>query len=625
MSVHLMGSKARVGSKFYKKVQFQDCFKVKVLFEKLSPICDLDDFIKEAERLSSLAGIPTSTVAKKIPPKDTKALYDKTYETWCKSQRLCREANVAFNVTVDPWKDPQHYLDEVRVPDALKEHLWGLRYLFQMLMEPYKRTKGVFMGPGMARMKDMKLSSSKFSKLDNWGAWSNPVFLPFDYENVDVLTYDEYIHVNRFVPAKYSQVAKDKTKNRSIVVGCPAQISAQRQIDKAIRRVLKMRGIDLETLANYNRLKAYIGSEVGSIDTLDLSSASDHISIGLIAYLCKGSRSTESLFIDLMSTCNAIIDVGHTDNATLLVYSEGVDGMGNPAIFSLESALFTCIIAWGCMFGRPWLYSALDLPRASDKGNLIWRGSVVKWRWFASFGDDQAPPSILPKSFWRQLYSSLYMVMNEDKSFGLDDFGNDVPFRESCGADFSGGNLVRGFYLKNREPTLYDAVRMYNFFTLYYELDDKAFKATPLGKKLRNKVMRLTSGCWANVVLFTTSKFVWENRVPDNFLLFRGLYGTPQKALMWDDGSFHSYQPFWVSDERVEYTAKDLALLACESVEERTVFWYEANRKRFFGYAPLSEKDWLAIENSLSSDLAFGRRCSDADYDDIMDMTKVFN
>lgn len=636
MSVQLMGSIARVESKFYTRIH-DGSSNTKVVFNRLDAICPLPDFVKEAERLSRIAGINPATVTKKIPAEELLELFDVTQEAWFKSQNLCLKANEAFGLgEVDPWEDPAVLLTRVHAPDSLKEEVWGLRYMFQLLMEPYARTSGHFTGPGVAvteydtrnslKKNFDSVSSSRFIKFDNWGVWSNPYFNPlrFDDDQTKELSLDRPQRWG-FEPAHYSQVAKDTSKNRSIVVGTPCQVSAQRMVDKAIRRVLRMKGIDLETLANFNRLKAFEGSINGNIDTLDLSSASDHISIGLLAYLCRGSRSTERLFMDVMTTRNAIIRTGGVLDedveyaaAQLYTYSQGVDGMGNPAIFSLESAIFTAINAWVCLFEPS--NSSVDglcIPSATRGGNLLWKGKTVKWKYFASFGDDQAPPSTVPLELWREIYQRLFMVLNKDKSFGLDDFGHDSMFRESCGADFQSGRLVRGFYLKTREPNLYDALRLYNFFSLYYGLTAKDFDS-----KLYKKTKRMCVGAWIDKSVFITSNFLFENRIPDNFLIVEGCKGTPCKTLVWHTGARRAWKPFWQKTQS-ECTAVDLALLACEG-QESTVHWYDKCQYRYFALRELNEADWAAYLSSNTRDLAFGRRSSEQDAEDVIMMQEIF-
>jgi len=635
MSVSLMGSKPRVESKFYTRIH-DGSSNAKVMFNRLDCIYPLDAFIKEAERLSRIAGINAATVAKKIPSEDPSQLTDVTRKAWFQSQSLCLRANEDFGLgEVNPWENPSLLLERVHAPSSLADEIWGLRLMFQQLMEPYARTSGHFTGPGVA-VKDYEIntietrkdtSSSRFVKYDNWGLWSNPYFNPLEFD--DSLTEELSADIPqrwRFKPAKYSQVAKDTSKNRSIVIGTPCQISAQRMVDKAIRRVLRMKGIDLQTLANFNRLKAYEGSINGNIDTLDLSSASDHISIGLFAYLCRGSKSTERLFHDVMTTRNAIIKTGglaqdgtRGETAQLYTYSQGVDGMGNPAIFPLESAIFTAINAWVCLFepsrGQN---DSLCIPSATRGGNLLWKGKTVKWKYFASFGDDQAPPSTVPLELWREIYQRLYMVLNKDKSYGLDDFGQDSMFRESCGADFQGGRLVRGFYLKTREPNLYDAVRLYNFFSLYYGLTADVFNDCKLYKKIK----RVCVGAWIDKSVFITSDFLFENRIPDNFLIVSGCTGTPTKTLVWHTGAQKAWKPFWLKCDS-ECTAVDLALLACEG-QESTVHWYDSCQYRYFALRELNEVDWAAYLSSNTRDLAFGRRSSEQDAEDVITMQEIF-
>lgn len=169
--------------------------------------------------------------------------------------------------------------------------------------------------------------------------------------------------------------------------------------------------IDLGTQQFVNRALACKGSIDGTVATLDLSSASDTISVDLIAeYVPYGFRQ----WLMLTRSYYCKIEDGKSELLKM------VSTMGNGFTFPLETAIFSCAIA-AC-------YRTLGIPRITNA--------------WSCFGDDIIVPTAL-SSVVRRLLHLLGFQVNDKKSF---DVG---PFRESCGGDYLSGSPVRGVHLRD--------------------------------------------------------------------------------------------------------------------------------------------------------------------------------
>ena len=170
---------------------------------------------------------------------------------------------------------------------------------------------------------------------------------------------------------------------------------------------LRLARIDIRDQTRNQRLAMY-GSISGEIATLDLSSASDSVSIGLVMYLLP--MDWAELILDLRT--DAVVYNGER------IVLEKVSSMGNGFTFPLETLIFWALAQ-----------SCVDLcknPRQME-------ASV--------YGDDIiVPTDAVP--LLREVLTETGFVLNDAKSFW------DGPFRESCGHDYLRGISVRPAYVK---------------------------------------------------------------------------------------------------------------------------------------------------------------------------------
>lgn len=168
--------------------------------------------------------------------------------------------------------------------------------------------------------------------------------------------------------------------------------------------------IDLETQPLINQRLAWEGSKTGRFSTIDLSSASDSISLSM----CRAFLP--SWFLDLLMLLRSSTTLLDGEPKTLHMIST----MGNGFTFPLQTIIFSCLIRAA--------YVVAEMP-LHDTEN------------WACFGDDL----ICESSCFRyvsRLLSLLGFEANSAKTF------SQGPFRESCGADFFRGQPVRPAFIK---------------------------------------------------------------------------------------------------------------------------------------------------------------------------------
>jgi len=172
-------------------------------------------------------------------------------------------------------------------------------------------------------------------------------------------------------------------------------------------------GISMSHQPEVNRRLARIGSQDGSFSTIDLSSASDSISISLCRDLLPGWFFATLMELRSPST---LVD-GEK------VPLEMISTMGNGFTFPLQTIIFSCII------------------RASHQiaGLPVLGGSGRNW---SCFGDDLICDTRAYRNV-RRLLELTGFTPNYSKTFF------EGAFRESCGTDWLSGQPVRGVYLKS--------------------------------------------------------------------------------------------------------------------------------------------------------------------------------
>jgi hypothetical protein len=190
----------------------------------------------------------------------------------------------------------------------------------------------------------------------------------------------------------------------------------------------RMFGIDLSTQPELNSLMAWSGSLTGQLCTVDLESASDSVSLGML----KACLPRQIFgILETLRTPNVRLPDGTIHPLYM------VSTMGNGFTFPLQTLIFAsavkaCYLESGITTVKP-------LPGESNKAYLT-RCDLLRPE-SGVFGDD----IIVDVRVYQKLVRLLQILgfrVNADKSFF------EGPFRESCGYDYYSGRNVRAVYLK---------------------------------------------------------------------------------------------------------------------------------------------------------------------------------
>lgn len=195
------------------------------------------------------------------------------------------------------------------------------------------------------------------------------------------------------------------------------------------KRLHRFFGIDLSVQPSINRYMARLGSlGIGGSDdrgfaTIDLKSASDSISLGLMGWVLPPDWLDAILV--LRSPRARIDGVYHELNM--------VSTMGNGFTFPLQTAIFSCLVVACIAMDDESVTGRLFRHRCLTPSNPMGQYSV--------FGDD----IIVDAKYYERccrLLNLLGFTANVNKSFASG------PFRESCGHDYLSGYNIRPVYLR---------------------------------------------------------------------------------------------------------------------------------------------------------------------------------
>lgn len=216
------------------------------------------------------------------------------------------------------------------------------------------------------------------------------------------------------VPARMDFVPKNTKEVRLICKTGGMTANIQKMFGACIRSALLKEGINLND-QTINQEWAEIGSLTGLIATVDLSSASDNIALGLLRLLPPRWQEY------VLATRDTFVSAGGSEHKL-----EKIAGMGNGFIFELESLLFYAMALAVC-----------------DHLNL-------NTSWVSVYGDDIIIPSA-GTSLLERYFNHYGFTYNSDKSFS--DLNG---FRESCGKHYYKGEDVTPFYIRGDAETISD-------------------------------------------------------------------------------------------------------------------------------------------------------------------------
>lgn len=224
--------------------------------------------------------------------------------------------------------------------------------------------------------------------------------------------------------SKVSFVPKSNDISRTICTEPTLNMWYQRAYSGQLEKRLKQRfGIDLAIQPDVNREMCRLGSISGRFATIDLSSASDSISLKFL----RDVLPREVLHILEYFRCPTTI---LPDGRRLEMHM--VSSMGNGFTFSLQTLIFCCVVEA--------VYKVLDIAMSRTYA----RGKAFTCGNFSVFGDDIIVEACAYNGVCRLLELCGFRV-NATKSFSIG------PFRESCGVDFLNGTNIRPVFVKSLE------------------------------------------------------------------------------------------------------------------------------------------------------------------------------
>lgn len=260
-----------------------------------------------------------------------------------------------------------------------------------------------------------KLFSSKITATSDelYKLYSTYVKMYPEWSNAEIIRYLHHGPATYVDSSRSSFVPKSEDISRMICTEPSLNMYFQLGLGNLIEeRLCKFFNLNLSLQPEINQRLAQEGSIDGRYCTIDLSSASDSISMACCELVFpKWFFET----IKELRSPNTILD-GES------VCLDMVSTMGNGFTFPLQTLLFSCLIRAA--------YRHCDI-RIDDRGLKNW----------GCFGDDLIVDRLAYRSVVR-LLGILGFQLNSSKSF------NEGHFRESCGADWFNGQPVRGVYVR---------------------------------------------------------------------------------------------------------------------------------------------------------------------------------
>jgi hypothetical protein len=246
--------------------------------------------------------------------------------------------------------------------------------------------------------------------------------------------------------ADYSKllfVPKDVTKSRSICMEPNTyQWAQQAVLDNILRyfRTGPMRNISRLEDQSRNRALAEFGSLTGEIDTIDLSSASDSVSLELVK-----RTFPRRLLYALLATRSSKVELPSGEKISVKKFAP----MGSAVCFPTQCLIFAAVSVLAAMQeaeGMPvettsrvsgdWWHNFGDSLRRLFAGEPGYHYPSGKFQPLAVYGDDIAIDTRLTTRVVH-LLTSLGFSVNTDKSFE-----GGQCFRESCGGYYYEGEDV---------------------------------------------------------------------------------------------------------------------------------------------------------------------------------------
>jgi len=371
-------------------------------------------------------------ITRKWIPDNTDSADQAALEKFHASNKKCKDWSLHLK---DSW-DVQLYGDFLREVDMFL-HPEG-EMLFSSYFDFFKNGRT---GPGAAIGANgtscyAKLFSSKLTVTSRYlyDEYKNYIQWFPDFLEAEVHRYEEYGEPLIVTGSRCSFVPKTSSISRMICVEPSLNMFTQLGLGALLEsRLANYLTIDLACQPEKNRRLACIGSKDGSFSTIDLSSASDSISL----------RLCEEIFPSWFFKTLLELRSNHTvyKNTRIPLYM--ISTMGNGFTFPLQTVIFSCLVRAA--------YRSTGVP--------VYDGLKMNW---ACFGDDLICDSRCYRNVVR-LLDILGFSLNPSKTFF------EGRFRESCGADWFDGQPARSVFVKalRSQQDIFVAINLLNSWSAY--------------------------------------------------------------------------------------------------------------------------------------------------------------
>jgi len=231
-------------------------------------------------------------------------------------------------------------------------------------------------------------------------------------------------------PVRVTQVPKTLITPRTISIEPSYMMLMQQSIARPLMSYLESEHFGFQSIRftdqSVNRSLAHEGSIDGRYATIDLSDASDMVSLGLVRSTFKGCAPT---FLELIEGCRSRT-ASLPDGSSIEL--KKFASMGSALCFPIESMIFFTIVLYACVKAS---------GRRPSRRLLREIAATV-----AVYGDDIIVERQMAPVVMEQL-EVFGLRVNRDKSFhtGL--------FRESCGGDYYNGVDVTPAYVRQWDET----------------------------------------------------------------------------------------------------------------------------------------------------------------------------
>jgi len=353
------------------------------------------------------------TLLKKWVPKDTKEADKLALEKFLAANQKCADWRLHLE-----WESDRELYGEFRREIDNFFHPDGNQLVssFSQILERARSGPGASLGTDLnsfyAKHFSSKMATTSF---DLYSIYRDDIAGFSTFHEAECYRREKFGYPKIVSSSRCSFVPKTQDVSRMICIEPSLNMYFQLGLGALLEDRLRDHfGIDLSTQPANNRRLAQIGSEFGSFSTIDLSSASDSISM----LLCKEIFPT--WLFDLLS----LLRVERTDIKGSSVQLNMLSTMGNGFTFPIQTIIFSCLIR------AVYRLAGLAFRNKDGAPNL------------ACFGDDLVVETHSFRSVAR-LLGILGFTMNSSKTFF------EGPFRESCGTDWFFGRPVRGIYIKS--------------------------------------------------------------------------------------------------------------------------------------------------------------------------------